>query len=118
RKYVFPNGELQTILHVLASAAKVGFEIRDVESLREHYILTLEHWVRRLEANHEEVLKWTEETGYRIFRLYMAGATMGFKSGVYNLNQCLVAKPEEGRWGLPLTRSDWYAEGTNGARTS
>jgi cyclopropane-fatty-acyl-phospholipid synthase len=124
RKYVFPNGELQTILHVLASAAKVGFEVRDVESLREHYILTLEHWVRRLEANHEEVLKWTDEAGYRIFRLYMAGATMGFKSGVYNLNQCLVVKPDAGRSGLPLTRTDWYAQRIHGevsgqgARTS
>ena len=26
-----------------------GFEVRDVESLREHYALTLRHWVRRLE---------------------------------------------------------------------
>ena len=111
RKYVFPNGELQTITYVLTSAADAGFEIRDVESLREHYVLTLENWVRRLEANHARVLELTDEVNYRIFRIYMAGATMGFRSGVYNLNQCLLVKPDEnGSAQLPLTRADWYRE--------
>jgi cyclopropane-fatty-acyl-phospholipid synthase len=109
RKYVFPNGELQTILHVLDSAAGTGFEIRDVESLREHYVLTLESWVRRLEANRERALQLIDEVGYRIFRIYMAGATMGFRTGVYNLNQCLLVKPhEDGSAGVPLTRKEWY----------
>src|SRR5262249_39101909 len=85
RRYVFPNGELQTGLHVQASAAKAGFEIRDVENLREHYVLTLENWVRRLEAKRSEALELADEVAYRIFRIYMAGATMGFRNGVYNL---------------------------------
>lgn len=109
RKYVFPNGELQTILHVLTSAAEAGFEIRDVESLREHYVLTLENWVRRLEANRPRALELTDEVSYRIYRIYMAGATMGFRNGVYNLNQSLLVKPkDDGSGGLPLTRADWY----------
>jgi cyclopropane-fatty-acyl-phospholipid synthase len=111
RKYVFPNGELQTILHVLDSAAGAGFEIRDVESLREHYVLTLENWVRRLEANRSQALEMVGDVSYRIFRIYMAGATMGFRSGVYNLNQCLLVKPHaDGTAGLPLTRGDWCVQ--------
>jgi cyclopropane-fatty-acyl-phospholipid synthase len=111
RKYVFPNGELQTILRVQESAALAGFEIRDVENLREHYVYTLENWVRKLEANREEVLKLVGEVSYRIFRIYMAGATMGFRSGVYNLNQCLLVRPNEnGSAELPLTRAEWYRE--------
>jgi cyclopropane-fatty-acyl-phospholipid synthase len=113
RKYVFPNGELQTILHVQKSATDAGFEIRDVESLREHYVLTLENWVRRLEANRSRALELTDEVNYRIFRIYMAGATMGFRSGVYNLNQCLLVKPHaDGSAGLPLTRAEWYVTPT------
>lgn len=113
RKYVFPNGELQTILRVLESAALAGFEVRDVENLREHYVLTLEHWVRRLEANREKALALVGEITYRIYRLYMAGATMGFRYGTYGLNQCLVVKPDDGWTGLPLTRADWYADRTS-----
>ena len=109
RKYVFPNGDIQTLPYILDSAAKVGFEVRDVESLREHYVLTLKHWVRNLEAHRTEVLRHLDEVGYRVFHLYMAGATMGFRRGIYNLNQCLVVKPDGDASGLPLSRADWYA---------
>jgi cyclopropane-fatty-acyl-phospholipid synthase len=107
-KYVFPNGEMQTPLFVLTTAAAAGFEIRDLENLREHYVLTLENWVRRLEANRDEVVRLAGEVRYRIFRLYMSGATLGFRSGVYNLTQSLLVKPDGHRSGVPLTRADWY----------
>ena len=44
------------MLRVQESAALAGLEIRDVENLREHYVLTLENWVRKLEANRDKVL--------------------------------------------------------------
>jgi cyclopropane-fatty-acyl-phospholipid synthase len=109
RKYVFPNGELQTILRVQESAALAGFEVRDVENLREHYVLTLENWVRNLESNREAALKLVGEVTYRIYRIYMAGATMGFRYGTYALNQVLVSKPDNGSAQMPLTRAEWYA---------
>jgi cyclopropane-fatty-acyl-phospholipid synthase len=109
RKYVFPNGELQTILRVQESAALAGFEVRDVENLREHYVYTLENWVRKLESNREAVLKLVGDVSYRIFRIYMAGATLGFKYGTYGLNQVLVSKPDNGSAQMPLSRSEWYS---------
>jgi cyclopropane-fatty-acyl-phospholipid synthase len=110
KRYVFPNAEIPTLLQVLRAAASAGFEVRDVESLREHYVLTLRHWVRRLEANHDKVLELADEVRYRVFRVYMAAASLGFSTGLYNLHQCLLVKPfDEGRSGLPLTRADWYA---------
>ena len=50
-RYVFPDGELLPVATTLRTAESCGFEIRDLESLREHYHLTLQHWVRRLEAS-------------------------------------------------------------------
>lgn len=108
RKYVFPNGELQTILRVQESAAIAGFELRDMENMRENYVLTLEAWVRKLERNKDEVLKLVGDVTYRIFRIYMAGATLGFKYGTYGLNQVLCVKPDDGLSGFPLSRADWY----------
>jgi cyclopropane-fatty-acyl-phospholipid synthase len=108
RKYVFPNGELQTVLRVQESAAIAGFELRDMENLRENYVHTLVAWVRKLEKNKDEVLKLVGEVTYRIFRIYMAGATLGFKYGTYGLNQVLCVKPDDGQSGLPLSRADWY----------
>jgi cyclopropane-fatty-acyl-phospholipid synthase len=108
RKYVFPDGELRPLTVTIREAENAGFEVRDVESLREHYALTLERWVRRLEECHEEVKRVTDETTFRVFRLYLAGARMGFVNGVYNLHQELLGKPDNGKSGLPLTRADWY----------
>ncbi|MFZ0288089.1 MAG: cyclopropane-fatty-acyl-phospholipid synthase family protein [Candidatus Sulfotelmatobacter sp.] len=106
--YVFPDGELVPISTSLRAAELSGFEVRDVESLREHYGLTLHHWARRLEAHAEEARRITDDTTYRTWRLYMAGAAHGFRSGRLNVYQTLLAKPLHGRSGLPLTREDWY----------
>ena len=100
---------MQSPIFVLQTAAAAGFEIRDLENLREHYVYTLENWVRRLEANRDQVIELAGEVRYRIFRLYMAGATLGFKSGTYNLMQTLLVKADGDYAGVPLARDDWYA---------
>lgn len=107
-RYVFPDGDLLPISTSLKAAELSGFELRDIESLREHYALTLHHWVQRLQSHADEARQITSDTTYRIWRLYMAGAAHGFRSGRLNLYQTLLAKPVDGRSGLPLTRNDWY----------
>jgi len=108
--YVFPDGELVPINATLRAAEGAGFEVRDVESLREHYACTLRHWVQRLEARHEEALRHVDEVTYRVWRLFMAGSAHGFSSGRLNVYQTLLIKPNPGGGsGLPLTRADWYA---------
>ncbi len=108
--YVFPDGELTPINVTLRAAEEAGFEVRDVESLREHYALTLRHWVRRLEAQHQQALQFVDEPTYRVWRLFMAGSAHGFTTGRLNVYQALLVKPDaQGRSGLPLTRRDWYA---------
>ncbi len=107
--YVFPDGELVPISVSLRAAEEAGFEVRDVESLREHYAMTLRHWVRRLEANHERALQFVDEPTYRVWRLFMSGSADGFSKGRLNVYQALLVKPDgAGRSGLPLTRADWY----------
>ncbi len=107
--YVFPDGELEAISESLRAAESENFEVRDVESLREHYALTLRHWVSRLEAHHTEALGAVDEATYRVWRLYMAGSSHGFKTGRLNVYQSLLVKPTaEGTSGLPMTRDDWY----------
>jgi cyclopropane-fatty-acyl-phospholipid synthase len=110
-RYVFPDGGLVPISTTLRIAEEAGFEVRDVESLREHYILTLRHWVRRLESCREEAVRLTDEVTYRVWRLYMSASANGFRVGRFNLHQALLLKPEGAESGLPLRRADWYARG-------
>jgi cyclopropane-fatty-acyl-phospholipid synthase len=89
-------------------AEACGFEVRDAESLREHYAQTLRHWVSRLESRYEDAKRITSETIYRIWRIYMSGSAHAFAKGRVNVYQVLFSKPENGETGLPLTRADWY----------
>jgi cyclopropane-fatty-acyl-phospholipid synthase len=107
--YVFPDLEVIPISTALRTAEQTGFEVRDIESLREHYTLTLRHWVRRLEARHDDILHTTDEVTYRAWRLFFAAVAHRFQTGRLNVHQALLTKPNQGESGLPLTRADWYA---------
>jgi len=108
--YVFPDGELTPISTSLLAAEETGFEVLDVESLREHYAMTLRHWVRRLEACHDQALQYVDELTYRVWRLFMSGSAYGFKVGRLDVYQTLLVRSGAGGQScLPLTRADWYA---------
>ena len=108
--YVFPDGKLTGAHDVIAAAEGAGFEVRDVESLREHYALTLRAWVGRLTRAHERAVALTNERIVRIWRLYMTASAYGFAHGRINVLQTLLAKQDtHGRVELPMTREDLLA---------
>ncbi|HVD61462.1 MAG TPA: cyclopropane-fatty-acyl-phospholipid synthase family protein [Gemmatimonadaceae bacterium] len=108
-KYVFPDGKLVPIAHVIASAERVGFELRDIESLREHYAMTLRHWTKGLETHSTDAIRIAGERIYRVWRLYMSSAIYGFVSGRINIIQALLVKPgKDGQSDMPLTRDYMY----------
>jgi cyclopropane-fatty-acyl-phospholipid synthase len=109
-RYVFPDAEVVPLHDVVAAVEDEQMEVRDIESLREHYALTLEHWVRRLEANYKQASELVGETTYRIWRLYMTAAAHKFQHRCLNVYQTLCVKTKNGRSGLPLTRHEWYRE--------
>ncbi len=109
-KYVFPDGGLVPLQTTIRAAESCGFEVRDVESLREHYARTLRHWAQRLETRCDDARRITSDTVYRVWRIYMAGCAHAFATGRVNLYQVLFSKPEHGNANLPLTRADWYGK--------
>jgi cyclopropane-fatty-acyl-phospholipid synthase len=108
-RYVFPESGLVPLSHVIAAAESTGFETRDVESLREHYILTLRQWLTRLESAHKEARAIVGEQTYRTWRLYLSGAAHGFRTASTNVVQSLFVKTTaSGEVDLPLTRAWMY----------
>ena len=106
-QYVFPDGRLGPLSAVIAGAECVGFETRDVESLREHYALTLRAWLTRLMRHRDEAIALTDERTFRIWRAYMAGSAYGFATGRLNIVQTLLSRPDDtGHTEVPLRRSD------------
>ncbi|MCU1656185.1 MAG: putative cyclopropane-fatty-acyl-phospholipid synthase [Pseudonocardiales bacterium] len=106
-RYVFPDGELEPMSMMIDAFEGVGFEVRDVESLREHYALTLRAWVANLEADWDQAARLTSAGRARVWRLYMAGAALAFESNRIGVNQVLAVKPgADGSSGMPRTRAE------------
>ncbi len=110
-RYVFPDGKLVAIADSLGVAERYGFEIRDVENLREHYARTLRAWVANIERNRDEAVAQAGEPAYRVWRLYMAASAVSFDAATIGVYQALLARPDaRGSVTIPATRRDLYSE--------
>src|SRR5205807_5766227 len=101
-RYVFPDGELHEIGTVASRIQRAGFEVRNVEGLREHYALTLRAWVRNLERSWDRAVAEVGAPRARVWRLYMAASALNFESNGNQVHQVLAVKPDRARSGLPL----------------
>jgi cyclopropane-fatty-acyl-phospholipid synthase len=109
-RYVFPDGQLDSISNIQGYMERAHFEIADVEALRPHYALTLRAWVERLERRHARALEYISEATYRVWRLYMAACALEFESGNIGIYQVLAGKRNRQAAALPLTRRHLYGE--------
>lgn len=105
-RYVFPDGELHEVGAVVSAMQQRGFEVRHLESLREHYALTLRAWVRNLEERWEEAVAEVGAPRARIWRLYMAASALTFEAGHTQVHQVLAVRPDGARSGVEL-RPSW-----------
>ncbi|MGW6605000.1 class I SAM-dependent methyltransferase [Streptomyces sp. NPDC055036] len=106
--YVFPDGELAPLGRTVATLEEAGFEVRDVESIREHYALTLRRWVANLEDHWAEAVRSTSAGRARVWRLYMAASALSFERNKIGVNQILAVKtPESGASGMPARARVW-----------
>jgi cyclopropane-fatty-acyl-phospholipid synthase len=109
-RYIFPDGHLVPVSEANLVAERAGFEVRDVENLREHYALTLRQWLRRLESRRAEAIAVAGDWVYRAWRIYLAASALEFERGGISVNQTLFARPENGDAGLPLSRAGLYSD--------
>lgn len=107
--HIFPDGELEPVSESLHAAEAVGFEVRDVENLREHYARTLRLWLENLEAQRDRAVTLVGIGRYRTWRLYLAASAQGFSAGRTGVCQALLARPDaSGAVTLPWSRGDLY----------
>ncbi|MCQ9134048.1 class I SAM-dependent methyltransferase [Streptomyces hilarionis] len=106
--YVFPDGELAPVGATVGHLERAGFEVRDLESIREHYALTLRRWVTRLEEGWDRAVHLTSPGRARVWRLYMAASAVAFERNRIGVNQVLAVRtPESGGSGMPLRARTW-----------
>jgi cyclopropane-fatty-acyl-phospholipid synthase len=108
RTYVFPNGGLVPVSEANLVAERAGFEVRDVEDLREHYARTLGFWADRIEARRVEAVRLAGERVFRIWRLFMGIASWQFASGELGIHQSLLERRGGALTEVPWSRGDLH----------
>lgn len=111
-KYIFPGSELAPIGHTVNSIEANGFEIHDVEGLREHYLHTSKYWCKNLSKNKEKAIKMVGEEYYNLWCAYLAGVYFGFANGSIPIFQVVATKIGKQKTfsSMPNTRSDLYQD--------
>jgi cyclopropane-fatty-acyl-phospholipid synthase len=105
-RYVFPDGELVPMARMVGTLEDAGFEVRDVESLREHYPPTLRAWASNLERHWDAAVGAASPVRARVWRLYMTAAALAFEANSIGVNQALAVRPgPRGQSGMPRTRA-------------
>lgn len=105
-KYIFPGGYIPSVQELVSLVVANNFYLIDLESLREHYTKTLEHWAQNFERAMPQIQKMKDETFIRMWRLYLNSCAASFHCGNIDLHQFLFTKGVNNSW--PATREYMY----------
>jgi cyclopropane-fatty-acyl-phospholipid synthase len=103
---IFPGAYPPSIGEMMGIFEPSALSVLDVENIRLHYALTCRHWLERYERTVDKVRSMFDESLVRMWRLYLAGSTAAFETGVLQLFQVLFTTQENNK--IPLTREFMY----------
>ncbi|MHB9848598.1 class I SAM-dependent methyltransferase [Streptomyces krungchingensis] len=107
--FIAPDMHMRPLGQTVGMLEDAGLEVRSVESLREHYVRTVEAWHRTLEDRWDDVVRLVGEETARVWRLYLVGGALAFEERRMGVDQILAVRPTaHGRSGLPATPRAWY----------
>ena len=106
--YIFPGGYLPTLREELSIAADINFRTLDVESLRLHYMKTLEEWCKNFMNHLDEERDMFDDEFLRMWHLYLATCAAAFYYWDIDIHQILFSKGINNT--LPMTRKYLYED--------
>jgi cyclopropane-fatty-acyl-phospholipid synthase len=106
---IFPGARPPSLGEMMPLFGPNGFSILDVENIRQHYALTLRHWLERFNAAQDEVLEMFDPEFVRAWRFYLVSSQTAFTTGHLQLFQVLFAR--KGCNEIPWTRAHLYRDG-------
>jgi cyclopropane-fatty-acyl-phospholipid synthase len=104
---IFPGANPPSPAEMTAIFEPYDFSVLDLENLRLHYAITLQHWLARFDDTADQVRDMFDERFVRIWRLYLAGSAAAFSAGQLQLFQVLFNRGQNNA--VPLTRQHLYA---------
>ncbi|MFF5495009.1 class I SAM-dependent methyltransferase [Streptomyces aquilus] len=107
--YIAPDMHMRPLGETVGLLEGAGLDIRHAESLREHYVRTVDAWHRTLEERWGRFAALVGEETARVWRLYLVGGALAFEEGRMGVDQILAVRPGSGgASGMPMTTAAWY----------
>ncbi|HEX3296937.1 MAG TPA: cyclopropane-fatty-acyl-phospholipid synthase family protein [Nocardioides sp.] len=91
--FIAPDMHMRPVGETVALLERGGLEVRDVQSLREHYVRTVAGWLENFELNLSELTALVGEEVVRVWRLYLVGGALAFRDGRMGVDQILCVRP-------------------------
>lgn len=101
QRYIFPGGYIPAMSETVEAVERAALRVTDVEVLRRHYAMTLNHWRERFLSRREDVLRMFDERFLRMWEFYLAACEMAFVHRNLSVFQ-IQASPRIDT--LPITR--------------
>ncbi|MBD8546473.1 SAM-dependent methyltransferase [Sphingomonas sp. CFBP 8760] len=111
-KYIFPGGYNPALSEIVRGYEGTKLIPTDIEVLRLHYAMTIDHWYDRTVAARDQIVALYDERFYRLWTFYLAGAAAAFRTGGMVNYQVQLSKS---RTAVPLTR-DYMGEAERALR--
>jgi cyclopropane fatty-acyl-phospholipid synthase-like methyltransferase/DUF1365 family protein len=94
--YIAPDMHMRPLSQTLGFLERAGFEVRDVQALREHYVTTVRCWIDTFETRYNEFVALVGEEVARVWRLYLVGGALAFEEGRMGVDQILARRAADG----------------------
>lgn len=105
--FITPDMTMRPVGETVSHLESAGLEVRDVQSLREHYVWTVSAWLDSFEAHWSEIVAMVGVEMARVWRLYLVGGRLSFEQGRMGVDQLLAVRPTSaGRSAMPAVRGD------------
>jgi cyclopropane-fatty-acyl-phospholipid synthase len=105
---VFPGAYPPSLMEMMEIFEPNHMSILDVENLRLHYSLTLQHWLERYEQHSDDIRAMMDEAFVRTWRLYLAGSIAAFNIGELQLFQVVFSRANNNA--IPWSRAHLCAD--------
>ncbi|WP_037624061.1 SAM-dependent methyltransferase [Streptomyces aureus] len=110
--YIAPDMHMRPMGETVGLLEAAGLEVRSVESLREHYVRTINAWHQTLEERWPDFVRLVGEETARVWRLYLVGGALAFEERRMGVDQFLAVRPvATGDSGLTgAEAAGWYRQ--------
>ena len=103
--YIAPDMDMRPVGNTVRLIENAGFEVIEVEAMREHYVRTIRAWLDNFEQNLPAIKEILSEEQIRVWRLYLAGGALAFEQGRMGVDQILAVRRERSPRSPRSTRS-------------